>query len=596
MLDAGANPNVSDQYGDKPLMMACKYSAGGAEEMVTYFLENPNHAKQKADPNAKNYQGETVLGKLLSLDPMYCYMVDKVTICRLLLQAGADPDGQTAYDGGDRRVSRTPLELAITIEYKIPSRAKQLVDLLLIEFKADPNCKALSGGATSLHFAAMYNLVEVVQELLKHGADVYAQDDYGDTPLHRAASGKVNVIPLLLAAGARLDLVNVRGASALRYAARWQKMDVVEQLLEAIKKQPIKTRLLLIENALEEDLWEQPKIKELLEGALADFRKEDFETNFSEKLSPTTQLQLISEYYEQASPAEQKKLETQVIKLVRDNVDQCSICKDEPINGKLALLADCGHCFHQDCIEPWLKRAGSCPLCRKPARIAVKFELPAPAEKKEAKMVEKEKKQPAPQRHSLSRRESLPAMPQQAPESRKSSASRPRTPSISRQRTPSLAEEKEPVGPAAMSDEDAQIMQQMIMSQIDTIIKPKASQVDNLTAAVGISISLMNHPLHAAIEQALAAKLAPLGLEGMYLALQLETVIKSFNTPQDLTDNRDLLYSKIDAYAAWAKRQNDKKYATQIESLKQKSLPDLKKFESRTITAEIRKQLEEKMV
>ncbi|GMJ15956.1 Arabidopsis Toxicos en Levadura 92 [Hibiscus trionum] len=51
----------------------------------------------------------------------------------------------------------------------------------------------------------------------------------------------------------------------------------------------------------------------------------------------------------------------------RDDDDQpsCSICLQGLKDGELARnLARCGHMFHLNCIDEWLSREGSCPMCR----------------------------------------------------------------------------------------------------------------------------------------------------------------------------------------------------------------------------------------
>ena len=40
----------------------------------------------------------------------------------------------------------------------------------------------------------------------------------------------------------------------------------------------------------------------------------------------------------------------------------CCICLDDDLENTKTLL--CGHMFHQKCIEEWLQKEESCPLCR----------------------------------------------------------------------------------------------------------------------------------------------------------------------------------------------------------------------------------------
>ncbi|URD98141.1 Zinc finger, C3HC4 type (RING finger) [Musa troglodytarum] len=43
----------------------------------------------------------------------------------------------------------------------------------------------------------------------------------------------------------------------------------------------------------------------------------------------------------------------------------CSICLDDyKGTDVLRLLPECGHLFHLDCVDPWLKSHPSCPVCR----------------------------------------------------------------------------------------------------------------------------------------------------------------------------------------------------------------------------------------
>lgn len=47
---------------------------------------------------------------------------------------------------------------------------------------------------------------------------------------------------------------------------------------------------------------------------------------------------------------------------------ECSICLSELVIGQPALRIPCGHLYHEECVEDWLKKSNECPVCR--------FELP----------------------------------------------------------------------------------------------------------------------------------------------------------------------------------------------------------------------------
>lgn len=43
----------------------------------------------------------------------------------------------------------------------------------------------------------------------------------------------------------------------------------------------------------------------------------------------------------------------------------CSICLQDAAEGeKMRRLTACSHCFHAGCIDPWLEKRSTCPLCR----------------------------------------------------------------------------------------------------------------------------------------------------------------------------------------------------------------------------------------
>lgn len=62
------------------------------------------------------------------------------------------------------------------------------------------NCRDVAGRlSTPLHFASGYNRMDIVEHLLRNGADVHAKDKGGLVPLHNACSyGHYEVAELLV--------------------------------------------------------------------------------------------------------------------------------------------------------------------------------------------------------------------------------------------------------------------------------------------------------------------------------------------------------------------------------------------------------------
>lgn len=53
-------------------------------------------------------------------------------------------------------------------------------------------------------------------------------------------------------------------------------------------------------------------------------------------------------------------------KIMEMDEDECAICLEEFKEGDECrmLLPSCFHIFHKACVDPWLFKDGSCPLCR----------------------------------------------------------------------------------------------------------------------------------------------------------------------------------------------------------------------------------------
>lgn len=49
----------------------------------------------------------------------------------------------------------------------------------------------------------------------------------------------------------------------------------------------------------------------------------------------------------------------------KQKLDVCSICLGQLDNSQFKYKLPCGHTFHRDCIDRWLKIKPNCPYCRK---------------------------------------------------------------------------------------------------------------------------------------------------------------------------------------------------------------------------------------
>ena len=100
------------------------------------------------------------------------------------------------------------------------------------DYRADLEAKN-EYGYTALMCAAMRGKKDVVEYLVKNGAEVNATDEDGGTALMEAAwQGRKDVVEVLIKKGADLEAKNKEGRTALIIAAYWGKKDVVEYLVK----------------------------------------------------------------------------------------------------------------------------------------------------------------------------------------------------------------------------------------------------------------------------------------------------------------------------------------------------------------------------
>ncbi|WIW00296.1 ankyrin repeat domain-containing protein [Kinneretia aquatilis] len=165
-----------------------------------------------------------------------CQTMRRLLLSSLLavaLSARADSTSMTPAQARERLEKAAVMESAESlVQYAAQGDIRTVGILLAAGLTAsarDPLCKA-----TALHSAAALGQVQVVDLLLRHQAEVNAQDWRGLTPLINAVhGGHAQVIERLLKAGARVDVLPAEGPTALLAAVHAGRIAIVRMLLDA---------------------------------------------------------------------------------------------------------------------------------------------------------------------------------------------------------------------------------------------------------------------------------------------------------------------------------------------------------------------------
>ena len=200
LLDLGVNINCSNSEEKTALMLACE--AGHEEVVQTLVLVGAN-------VNFQDNIGQTAL------------MVSKTKeIFSLLLQSNAGINILT-HNGS------TPLIIASGLGHL------SVVETLLVEYSNDPNFRN-EIGMTALLFACQNGHYQMVEILLKNGADPYIQSISGSTALILSSqNGHQQVVELLLEKQVDPNVQNSKiGRTALIQASQQGHYQVVEILLK----------------------------------------------------------------------------------------------------------------------------------------------------------------------------------------------------------------------------------------------------------------------------------------------------------------------------------------------------------------------------
>jgi ankyrin repeat protein len=172
----------------------------------------------------------------------------------LLLERGADIDAGQGAGGTPLQAAAVEGHTKVAVWLAAKGAKKDVYsaaalgdqEYVLAAIKKDPaivkSTPALDG-RTLLHLAARGGFRDLVALLIEHRADVHAAGD-GFTPLYYAAAhGHASVIELLAAKGAKIDVVDSNGESALMHAVMRDQPGAVKALLKHKANVNLKTPL-----------------------------------------------------------------------------------------------------------------------------------------------------------------------------------------------------------------------------------------------------------------------------------------------------------------------------------------------------------------
>ena len=170
------NVDTRDRYGTSHFHIACLY---GRHEIVGEFIKRRSvgdiNMRIQMTPTLISYHGSRPLHLALRLDDPRVNTDDQAkVVCKLLNSPDIDVNARDTH-------GQTALHIAMMTGHK-PSSVVALVSHKSI----DVNARNLDG-QTALHLAAKCeSMIAQIYTLLRHGADVYVQDERGRTVLHVA--------------------------------------------------------------------------------------------------------------------------------------------------------------------------------------------------------------------------------------------------------------------------------------------------------------------------------------------------------------------------------------------------------------------------
>jgi ankyrin repeat protein len=223
----------------------------GNEAIVKLLLQSGAEVTDESYEALKKIKDETkkdavkkILDDVVSL--FKAISADEKEEVDKLIQAGVSLNARSK-DGW------TPLMVAIVDDYEnagseqkpetdtnlVKARKLEIINLLLEQknedgtLKFDINAKTKLYKNTALHFAVRTGDKDIVELLIKNGAEVNSELSTGHTPLMLAVrSGNEEIVNLLLQNGAKINLKNKKDHTPLMLAVRSGNEAIVNLLLQ----------------------------------------------------------------------------------------------------------------------------------------------------------------------------------------------------------------------------------------------------------------------------------------------------------------------------------------------------------------------------
>lgn len=254
LLTKGVDSNVKDDrwipWDITPLMHASRW---GHVEVVRALLAAGASLKARDKHVPGEPAGKTALH--------YAAGKRHIAVAKLLVEAGADVNAvgtagtgtalMEALEGDPEGEPSDPPASSLQEMLEADGKKKAIAaqDKSIIEFVrfmlsvgADPNRLARDRRGAMLHFAAWDGLIEIVQVLLDAGADVNLQDATGSTALNQAVfAGKKEVAMLLLERGADVNLKEDSGWTSLHWAVKSNDPKLINTVVKRGAKLNAKT-------------------------------------------------------------------------------------------------------------------------------------------------------------------------------------------------------------------------------------------------------------------------------------------------------------------------------------------------------------------